>query len=158
GMSAISMTNEARVVEMSRDRVPSLILVDRRHAGFAKLRRDLPTHVLIVSIHEPGSMRAEEHCWEDLENGADFSLCNPALDILMALVRSALRRVHARIASPVHVADRVRFDLGNYQVIVDGEPKALTPKECKLFRTLLDSAGRVVLKHELMDVVWGEDY
>src|SRR5262249_43102282 len=44
------------------------------------------------------------------------------------------------------------------QVIVDGEPKALTPKECKLFRTLLDCAGRVVLKQELMDVVWGDNY
>lgn len=158
GLIATSFSREPQVIEESRARTPSLILVDRRHAGFVRIRRELPTHVLIVSIHEHQSMCVEEHCAADLDNGADFSLCNPTPNLLMALVRSALRRLHARTAAHVQIAQRVRFELDNYQVIVDGQIKMLTPKECLIFRTLLSSVGRVILKREIIDIVWGENY
>jgi DNA-binding response OmpR family regulator len=47
------------------------------------------------------------------------------------------------------------MDLAARQVIVDGEEVTLANKEFELLRVLIQRAGQVVTREEILDEVWG---
>lgn len=49
----------------------------------------------------------------------------------------------------------VSLDIGAHQVRVDGVPVAVPPREFRLLRVLLERAGRVVPRENLLELVWG---
>lgn len=49
----------------------------------------------------------------------------------------------------------VSLDIGAHQVRVDGVPVAVPPREFRLLRVLLERAGRVVTRENLLELVWG---
>lgn len=57
-------------------------------------------------------------------------------------------------------ANGVELDLDGYQVRIDGRPlaAALPPKEFDLLRTLMENAGKVQTRDQLLAAVWGSDY
>jgi DNA-binding response OmpR family regulator len=52
----------------------------------------------------------------------------------------------------------VDLDLDGRKVHVDGRPAALSPKEFELLRVLMENAGRVIPRQELLSTVWGPDH
>src|SRR5918999_2025260 len=87
-----------------------------------------------------------------LDAGADDYVAKPfRLAELLARVRALLRRSapEALEAGGVLQADAGRL------VIVDGDEVTLANKEFELLRVLIQRAGQVVTREEILDEVWG---
>jgi two-component system response regulator RegX3 len=92
-----------------------------------------------------------------LELGADDYVSKPFRAAeLIARIRAVLRRTGEKQAPPASAldVDDVRLDLDTRTVTKDGEPIDLTLKEFDLLRALMERAGRVASRQELMDEVW----
>jgi two-component system, OmpR family, response regulator RegX3 len=97
-----------------------------------------------------------------LELGADDYVTKPfSTRELVARIRAVLRRAPIvdlmDAEAPVEAAG-VRVDRGRHEVEVDGELVDLPPKEFELLAVLVESAGRVLTRAQLIDEVWGMDY
>jgi DNA-binding response OmpR family regulator len=92
-----------------------------------------------------------------LEAGADDYLVKPfALEELYARIRAiARRRDEASPAASVSVGD-VTIDLGARRVWVAGTESSFTRRELDLLAALAESAGTVVSRLRLYEVVWDE--
>ena len=76
---------------------------------------------------------------------------------LAARVRAVLRRAEAPAAdaeSAVLEAGDVRMELERHEASLGGKPLELTVKEYELLRMLLEHAGRVVTREQLIREVW----
>ena len=98
-----------------------------------------------------------------LELGADDYVTKPfSAAELGARIRAVLRRAGgARRAEPAEeelTAGDVRMNLPTHSVTKDGEPLDLTVKEFEILRLLLERAGRIVRRGELMDEVWDPNW
>ena len=51
----------------------------------------------------------------------------------------------------------VELRLDGHQIVVRGTPVPLPPKEFVILQQLMDNAGRVVTRRELLDNAWGPD-
>jgi two-component system response regulator RegX3 len=97
-----------------------------------------------------------------LELGADDYVTKPfSSRELVARIRAVLRRAPIvdlmDAEGPVEAAG-VRVDRARHEVEVDGALVELPPKEFELLAVLVESAGRVVTRSQLIDEVWGTDY
>jgi two-component system, OmpR family, response regulator RegX3 len=97
-----------------------------------------------------------------LEIGADDYVTKPfGMLELIARVKALLRR--ASTAAPeaepeeVYSGGQVRLDVPRHQVVRDGQPVALRPKEFELLRVLLANRGRVMSRDRLLELIWGEE-
>ncbi len=93
-----------------------------------------------------------------LELGADDYVTKPFSSAeLAARVRAVLRRADAAPADSEHavlaVGD-VRMELERHEATLRGELLELTVKEYELLRMLLEHAGRVVTREQLIREVW----
>ena len=93
-----------------------------------------------------------------LELGADDYVTKPFSSAeLAARVRAVLRRAEAPPAdaeSAVLEAGDVRMELERHEASLGGKPLELTVKEYELLRMLLEHAGRVVTREQLIREVW----
>jgi two-component system, OmpR family, response regulator RegX3 len=97
-----------------------------------------------------------------LELGADDYVTKPfSTRELVARIKAVLRRAPLVEASgddgPVE-ASGVRVDRARHEVRVEGEPVELPPKEFELLAYLIEHAGRVLTRGQLIDEIWGSDY
>jgi DNA-binding response OmpR family regulator len=93
-----------------------------------------------------------------LELGADDYVTKPfSAAELAARIRAVLRRAGSGAdTSPVEalVVGEVRMELGRHEALRDDERLDLTVKEYGLLRVLLENAGRVVRREQLIEEVW----
>ncbi|MEU4740759.1 response regulator transcription factor [Actinosynnema sp. NPDC023658] len=88
-----------------------------------------------------------------LDAGADDYVAKPfRLAELMARIRALLRR---RAPGTLEV-NGVRMDLGARRVTVDGMEVQLANKEFELLRVLIQRAGQVVHRDEILSEVWND--
>jgi two-component system alkaline phosphatase synthesis response regulator PhoP len=93
-----------------------------------------------------------------LRSGADDYVTKPfGVLELMARVEALLRRSQAGAAPTVNAFGAVRVDRNARTVTRDGTPVSLAPMEYDLLLALLDRAGSVVSRNDLMRQVWGYD-
>jgi two-component system response regulator RegX3 len=98
-----------------------------------------------------------------LELGADDYVTKPfSAAELVARIRAVLRRVDARgTAGPeggeLAVGD-LRMNLDTHSATKGGQSLELTVKEFEILRLLLERAGRLVRRGDLMDEVWDPNW
>jgi phosphate regulon transcriptional regulator PhoB len=93
-----------------------------------------------------------------LEIGADDYVVKPfSPKELVARVRAVLRRARspASAGAPVLRAGALTLDPDRHLATVDERPLTLTPKEFDLLQALMESAGRVLSREQLLARVWG---
>jgi two-component system response regulator RegX3 len=143
---------------------PDLVLLDVMlpHLSGIDVCRELRrrSDVPIIMVTAKGD---EVDAVVGLEVGADDYVTKPyRLRELVARMRAALRRVpdgpHHRVSDTVLEVGDVRVDVDRHEVTIRGEPANLPLKEFELLTVLLDDAGRVLTRDQLIDRVWGTDY
>ena len=99
-----------------------------------------------------------------LELGADDYITKPySTRELLARIRAALRRRGIEPEAPLdqvgvlEVAD-IRLDTDRHSVTVRGEEVAMPLREFELLELLMQNAGRVLTRGQLIDRVWGSNY
>ncbi len=96
-----------------------------------------------------------------LELGADDYVTKPFdTKEVIARIKAVLRRsksVKENNKKEV-VYDKLRINLTNYEMIVDGKQIDTPPKELELIFHLASNPNRVFTRDQLLDEVWGFDY
>jgi len=97
-----------------------------------------------------------------LELGADDYVTKPfSTRELVARMRAVLRRAPLvdvdGMEQPIEAVG-VRVDRARHEVRVDDLPVDLPPKEFELLAYLVEHAGRVMTRNQLIDEIWGLDY
>jgi two-component system, OmpR family, response regulator RegX3 len=146
------------------DRIrPDLVVLDLMLPGMSgteicrALRRRTEVPIIMLTARD-----AEVDRVVGLELGADDYVTKPfSTRELVARIRAVLRRAPLADTSDVQVpveAAGVRVDRARHEVRVDGATVELPPKEFELLAYLLEHAGRVLTRGQLIDEIWGRDY
>lgn len=102
---------------------------------------------------------ADETVVSTLDSGADDYLVKPfSMPQLEARVRAVLRRKGGAGDSNQLTVGALVIDVPARTATLDGERVDLSPKEFDLLRLLVDRAGEVIPKRELLAEVWREPY
>ena len=139
--------NDYDVVVLDRD----LPLVHGDDVCRRIVEEGLPTRVLMLTASGDISDRVE-----GLELGADDYLPKPfAFSELVARVRALGRRATTPLP-PVLERAGISLDPGRREVLRDGKPVALAPKEFAVLEVLMRSNGGVVSAEQLLEKAWDE--
>jgi two-component system KDP operon response regulator KdpE len=92
-----------------------------------------------------------------LDAGADDYVDKPFnIDVLRARIRAAERRLSDDRTSPQNFrAGTVELSIQTHEVLLEGEPVKLSPKEFELLKALISHAGQVVTHRRLLIAGWG---
>jgi two-component system response regulator RegX3 len=162
GFAATVAGTAADGVEAFRTRNPELVLLDIMLPdgdGRDVLRQiRASSRVPVVMLTARGQ---EMDRVVGLELGADDYVVKPfSAAELIARIRAVLRRTAAPSptgASVLQVAD-VEVNLDTRSVTKGGEAVQLTLKEFELLRMLMEGAGKVVRRTDLMDEIWDPNW
>ncbi|PWV92085.1 DNA-binding response OmpR family regulator [Paenibacillus cellulosilyticus] len=96
-----------------------------------------------------------------IENGGDDYMTKPFhLDVVMAKIKSALRRAYGEYAAPapsstdVLTTSGLTLDRARNIVEWNGSQADLSRNECLLLASLLAKAGRIVSRDDLLEALW----
>ncbi|HTQ64260.1 MAG TPA: response regulator transcription factor [Puia sp.] len=93
-----------------------------------------------------------------LETGADDYVNKPVSPkVLISRVNALFRRIHKEPADKVLKIESLTIDPDKFEVIVDGKKVTLAKKEFELLYLLASRPGRVFLRNEILNQVWGND-
>ena len=165
GFDVVSSNDAETALDILNQRIPDLILMDLILPGmngfdFCKevkresRTRAIPICILSARRHEVDRVLA-------FELGVDDYIVKPfSLRELVLRIRGILQRVNQinqqnddRLAYGT-----LRVDKAAHKVTVENETKNLTPIEFQLLFTLMERAGRVQSRRDLLNAVWGYNH
>src|ERR1700684_3361991 len=156
-VTAVSGAEALRAVAASR---PDLMLLDVMIPdgdGFEVMRRMRSSgpHVPVIFLTARDGVRERV---AGLALGGDDYVTKPfSLDEVVERIRAVLRRAgRPATATRLRVAD-LELDADSHEVRRDGTLVGLTPTEFRLLQFLMQNAGRVLGKGQILDHVWGHN-
>jgi len=92
-----------------------------------------------------------------LETGADDYVTKPiSPKVFVSRIQALLRRIQLPSEAPLTIGNLV-IDAQKYSVTVDGVDRLLAKKEFALLYLLAQKPGRVFLRNEILQQIWGTD-
>lgn len=164
GYRTSTAANAEDALALARRDRPDLIMLDIGLPGMDGLEAlrhfqdELDVPVIFVTAR-----RRELDEILGLELGADGYITKPFNpDVLLARVKSVLRRTHRQIPTQIEpeeisVGD-LTIDPGAHTVSVSGRPIDLTAREFAVLHTLAIEAGQVLSVDDLITRVWGAEF
>jgi DNA-binding response OmpR family regulator len=160
GHDVVSAADGEVALEVFRESEPDLVVLDLmlpKISGLEVCRRMREDRrVPLIMLTARGE---EEERIVGLSLGADDYVVKPfSPRELAARVAAVLRRVEESSEpgdQQVLSFDELRIDPNTREVLVRGEPVALTAREFDLLYKLASSSGRVYTRDQLMELVWG---
>lgn len=147
-------------LEVLRDFSPDLILLDLNMPGMGgidtcrKIRTASDSAVIVLSVRD-----SEHDKIEALDAGADDYMTKPfSVNELMARIRANLRRVPNAGDEPLQIGEALTVDPAKRQVIAQGKPVRLTPKEFDLLLYLVSNGDKPIAHRKLLQTIWGPEY
>ena len=162
GFEHISAMDGAETLSLANTAKPDLILLDLmmpKVSGIEVCRKiRAESRVPIIMLTAKGE---EIDRILGLELGADDYIVKPfSAREVVARVKAVLRRFTDAKEEPQKVLrfDNLEININNYDVRVNGEKIAFTPKEVEIFQLLASHPGRVYEREQILSQVWGYDY
>lgn len=161
GYRVITAVNGSEALKSVREQRPDLIVLDLMLPGLsgydvlAELRRREETREVGVILLTARKEEADRI--KGLSLGADDYLAKPfSPPELVLRVGAVLRRLAAPAvaAGGVLSAGPMQIDTAAHRVTVHGKEVELTATEFKLLRLLVERAGRVQTRTQLLETVW----
>ncbi len=164
GFQVTSAATAGEAVAAATAEPPDLVLLDVMLPdadGFEVVRRlrerhpghGAPVPVLFLTARDRQSDKVT-----GLSLGADDYVTKPFdLAELIARIRAILRRTAGHPAGVLTVGT-LTLDAEGHQVTREGQAIRLSATEFRLLRYLMENAGRVVSKAQILDRVWREDF
>lgn len=91
-----------------------------------------------------------------LKLGADDYVSKPFEAVeLLARIEALLRRVPFRGGQGIHQFGAIRVDLKRGQITRDGSQVCLSGRELQLLRYLIERAGQIIPRSDILRMVWG---
>ena len=166
GFSVLTATDGEGGLQLAREGVPDLILLDvmlPRLDGLEVcriLRRETPTPILMLTAKSEEIDRVV-----GLELGADDYVTKPfSMRELVARIRAMLRRSSMAAQSDqaggntVLRAGDIEIDLTGHTARVAGSSLDLKPREFELLALLVSNKGRAFTRDQILERLWGYDY
>lgn len=173
GYEVETVSDGQEAIDTARRIHPDLILLDVMLPsldGFEVcriIRQEMNTPVLILTARDDEIDRVV-----GLEIGADDYMTKPfSMRELLARVKARLRLVRlireemggaastaATAAPPILTFGNLTLDLGRREVLLDGSPISIKPKEYELLVFLAQNKGQVLSRELILERVWGWDY
>ncbi|MFE6775857.1 response regulator transcription factor [Streptomyces sp. NPDC057702] len=166
GFTVTSATTGTQALDEIRAERPDLIVLDvmlpdvdgfevvRRLRGAGTSGAVEPPPVLFLTARD-----ATEDRITGLSAGGDDYVTKPfSLEELILRIRAILRRTSGRPADGQLTVGDLRLDRDSHQVTRGGTPVPLSPTEFNLLRVLMEHAGQVLSKEQLLDLVWRYDF
>ena len=163
GFEVVTAKNGDEALEQARRHQPQLIILDVMMPGktgidVCNILRQQPEFksTLIVFL---SALSDESTELTGLESGADDYLTKPiSPKILISKVNALFRRVPESAASTkvIQLGD-LRIDREKYMVNLAGEDIVLARKEFELLALLASRPGKVFLRNEILNQVWGTE-
>ncbi len=161
GYRVITAVNGSEALKSVREQRPDLVVLDLMLPGLsgydvlAELRRREETREVGVILLTARKEEADRI--KGLSLGADDYLAKPfSPPELVLRVGAVLRRLAAPAvaAGGVLSAGPMQIDTAAHRVTVHGKEVELTATEFKLLRLLVERAGRVQTRTQLLETVW----
>lgn len=90
--------------------------------------------------------------------GADDYMTKPfSLLVLISKVNACMRRASVKQAGQLLISQDIQVHCNTMQVYQKGEPVILSKKELQLLIYLMENAGRIVTKEQILEHVWDMD-
>ncbi|HEY3509658.1 MULTISPECIES: response regulator transcription factor [Kribbella] len=156
GFEVTSAATASEAVAAAAEEPPDLVLLDVMLPdvdGFEVVRRLRPIPVLFLTARDGKADKIQ-----GLSLGADDYVTKPFdLEELIARIRAVLRRTTGR-PNDVLTVGALALDAEGHQVTRDGTALRVSPTEFRLLRYLMENAGRVVSKAQILEQVWRYDF
>ena len=159
----VSFETAAEFGKRLKDRVPDLLLLDLMlpDADGLRLVTQLRQNVMTMSL--PVIMVTAKTTEIDkvrgLDSGADDYLTKPfSVMELISRVKALLRRSMKGLKERVITIGEISLDVERRKVTVAGERCELTYKEYELLKLLMNNAGIVTPREEILSKVWETDF
>jgi two-component system alkaline phosphatase synthesis response regulator PhoP len=161
GYQVATAKNGDEAIELAKKFQPDLIILDIMMPGkngieVCNLLRMQPVFndTLIVFL---SALSDEGTEIRGLETGADDYLTKPiSPKILVSKVNALFRRIYKEETDIVHVVE-LTIDRENYIIKYQGNEITLARKEFELLSLLASKPGKVFLRNEILNQVWGTE-
>jgi len=165
GYEVLKASNGQESLKVLFNHRPDVVLLDvvmPRMDGWqtcSRIREVADVPIIIIT----GQQKAEADIVRGLNSGADDYLIKPVGNKeLVARVQALLRRAQPPALLDTRKAtyadDFLTVDIANRKVTANGEQVRLTPTEFRLLSLLVENAGQVLTRKQLLEKVWGWEY
>ncbi|MFJ1766845.1 response regulator transcription factor [Amycolatopsis sp. NPDC088138] len=160
GFEVTSAATAGEAVAAATEQPPDLVLLDVMLPdmdGFEVVRRLRERHAPVPVLFLTARDRQADKV-TGLSLGADDYVTKPFdLAELIARIRAILRRTTGQQAGVLTVGT-LALDAEGHQVTREGRPVRVSATEFRLLHYLMENAGRVVSKAQILDRVWRYDF
>ncbi|MDT6982800.1 response regulator transcription factor [Streptomyces lusitanus] len=166
GFEVVAAENGTRALEEVGARRPDLIVLDVMLPdidGFEVARRLRQSHPAAAGGPPPILFLTARDAAEDriggLRAGGDDYVTKPFnLEELVLRIQAVLRRTGGHRQDGLLVVGDLELDPDSRQVLRGGRSVELSPTEFSLLRVLMENAGRVLSREQLLERVWAYDF
>lgn len=160
GYEVITAPNGVDAIDQARKHLPDLIILDvmmphKNGLEVCRTLRSMPAFKdkLIIFLTAAGDDNTEI---SGLELGADDYVSKPVSPkVLISRINALFRRAGSAAGQNAFSIGDIKIDREKFMVTVEGREITLPRKEFELLALLASRPGKVFLRNEILDKVWG---
>jgi two-component system alkaline phosphatase synthesis response regulator PhoP len=161
GYEVITAKDGDEALEKARRTQPDLVVLDvmmpkKSGVEVCQIMRNQPMFketliIFLTAVNDEGSQI------RGLETGADDYVSKPiSPKVFISRVNALFRRLNKKEVKTLEIGNLV-IDPERFMVQVDGKDLVLAKKEFELLHLLAQKPGRVFLRNEILNQVWGNE-
>jgi two-component system alkaline phosphatase synthesis response regulator PhoP len=162
GYEVLTASNGQEALDKAKSGKPELIILDvmmpmKTGVEVCKTLRSLPEfkNVLIIFLT---ALSDDNATIAGLESGADDYISKPiSPKVLISKVNALFRRSESKDSAGIIDAGPLKIDREKYLVIHQGKEVSMARKEFELLALLASKPGKVFLRNEILNRIWGEN-